>query len=131
MTALLLDTHIAIWLATDPVRVPNSIRKEVSNADRRYISAVSFAEVALKHRKNPTGFPFTSNHLEQALFDLRAIELPLYPSHVKDISRIPLKHKDPFDHLLMAQALSEGCPLVTLDTKILGYRLKGLQLKAK
>ena len=123
---VLLDTHIIIWLATEHLQVPSAIRETVKKAEKRYVSVVSNAEVAFKHRKNPTGFSFTLENLKRSVEALRCIETPLLGSHIAELPRIPLRHKDPFDHLLMAQAISERCRFVTLDEKILTYKLSNL-----
>lgn len=125
---ILLDTHIIIWLITDPDKVSAVHQSLISNANRRYISAVSFAEVAFKHRKNPVAFPYTTKHLEQALSDLAAVELVLSREHVSCVAQLPQRHKDPFDHLLMAQTISESILFATTDSAILEYQADGLKI---
>ncbi len=126
---LLLDTHIVIWLATDPDRVPGHLQNLVIEAEQRYISAVSFFEVALKHRKDPDSFPFTFEFLSGAMGDLQATELPLRRSHIAHVGTMPVLHKDPFDHLLMAQAIEEDLILVTMDSALAGYTRAGLTIR--
>jgi PIN domain nuclease of toxin-antitoxin system len=128
---LLLDTHIIIWLTTTPERVPAHIRKLVSSAERRYVSVVSFIEVALKHRKDAAAFPFTVELLTKAASELHALELPLRSNHTVRIERLPMRHRDPFDHLLMAQAIEEQLPLVTMDADIAAYTEDGLTVIGK
>lgn len=123
---LLLDTHIVIWLTTAPERVPSRVRRLVAEAERRYVSVVSFLEVALKHRKDRTAFPFTAELLLKAMGELHAVELPLRSSHGIRLERLPLRHRDPFDHMLMAQAIEENVPLVTMDPDIAPYAEDGL-----
>ena len=126
---MLLDTHIVIWLSTEPSRVPDRLQKLVLEADQRFISVVSFFEVALKHRKDPDGFPFTFEFLTGAMGDLQATELPLRRDHIGRVGTIPVLHKDPFDHLLMAQAIEEELVFVTMDAAIVNYVLDGLTLR--
>lgn len=127
MTRLLLDTNVVIWLMTNQLsRIPAKLLSKIEQADKRYISAVSFAEVALKHRKFGAQFPFTTDHMCQALSDLQATELPLRREHAGVLSRIPVLHRDPFDHLLMAQAIHEKIELVATDAAILQYRSANL-----
>jgi PIN domain nuclease of toxin-antitoxin system len=123
---ILLDTHIVVWLSTEPSRVPDHLQKLVLEADQRFISVVSFFEVALNHRKDPDSFPFTFEFLTGAMGDLQATELPLRRDHISHVGTIPVLHKDPFDHLLMAQAIEEKLVFVTMDTAIQNYRLDGL-----
>ena len=129
MVTVLLDTHIVIWLSTEPDRVPKRLQRFVAEADRRYISVVSFVEVALKHRKDPEGFPFTFEFLECAANDLQALELPLRKRHITHIEQVPMLHRDPFDHLLMAQAIGEELVLVTMDSVLTTYTLDGLTIR--
>jgi len=128
---LLLDTHIVIWLTTTPERVPAHVRRLVSAAERRYVSVVSFIEVALKHRKDPAAFPFTVGLLTKAMGELQALELPVRSSHGVRIERLPLRHRDPFDHILMAQAIEESLPLVTMDADVAAYTEDGLTVIGK
>jgi len=128
---LLLDTHIVIWLATAPERVPKHIQKLVSAAERRYVSVASVIEVALKHRKDPEAFPFTVELLIKAMRELQAVELPLRTSHGIRIERLPVRHRDPFDHMLMAQAIEESIPLVTMDADLAAYTEDGLTVIGK
>ena len=126
---VLLDTHIVIWLSTDPNRVPDHLQKLVLEAEQRYISVVSFFEVALKHRKDPDSFPFTFEFLSGAMGDLQATELPLRRAHIVHLATIPVLHKDPFDHLLISQAIEEELVFVTMDTAMASYSLAGLTMR--
>ena len=126
MKHLLLDTHIVIWLTATPERVPAHIRRLVSAAERRYVSVVSFIEVARKHRKDTAAFPFTVELLARAIGELQAVELPLRSGHAIRIERLPLRHRDPFDHMLTAQAIEESLPLVSMDADVAAYTEDGL-----
>jgi len=127
---VLLDTHIVIWLSTEPDRVPKRLQRLVAEADRRYISVVSYFEIALKHRKDPEGFPFTFEFLEYARNDLQALELPLRKKHIAHVEGIPSIHREPFDHLLMSQAIEEQLVLVTMDTAFASYAIDGLVIRS-
>ena len=107
------------------------MQKLVSAAEHRYVSVVSFLEVALKRRKDPTGFPFTVGLLTKAMTELQAVELPLRSSHAAGIERIPMRHRDPFDRILIAQAIEESLPLVTMDADIAAYTADGLSVIGK
>jgi PIN domain nuclease of toxin-antitoxin system len=130
VNSVLLDSHIVIWLAVDPERVSSKIRDCVLSAERRFVSAVTYSEIALKHRKFPEQFPFTTDHLDQAMKSQRNAELPFTAAHARILSKIPALHKDPFDHMLLAQAINEGLLFATMDRDLIPYacNLKGLQL---
>lgn len=84
----------------------------------------------MKHRKFPEQFPFTTIHLDEAMKSQANLELPFTAAHARLLPRIPALHKDPFDHMLLAQAVSEGLVFATMDRDLLPYsrNLKGLQL---
>ena len=124
---VLLDTHIIVWLATEPDRIPQNLRSKIETAASRFFSSVSAVEIELKHRRYPSKFPFDGGHLQKAITDLSCTELALKFQHAAELRGIPLLHNDPFDHLLMAQAMSERIALATMDKSILGYQLKHLQ----
>ena len=128
--SVLLDSHIVIWLATDPERILRKIRNRVLNAERRFVSSITYSEVALKHRKFPEQFPFTVTHLDEAMESQANFELSFTAAHARVLSQIPALHKDPFDHMLLAQAVSEGLAFATMDHNLLPYgpSLKGLRL---
>lgn len=127
--SILLDSHIVIWLATDPERVSRKIRNRVLSAERRFVSSITYSEVALKHRKFPEQFPFTVAHLDEAMKSQANLDFPFTAAHAKALSQIPALHKDPFDHMLLAQAVSESLVFATMDRDLLPYsrKLKGLQ----
>ena len=129
VSSVLLDSHIVIWLAVDPERVSRKIRNQVLSAERRFVSAVTYSEIALKHRKFPEQFPFTVAHLDGAMKSQRNLELPFTAAHARILPQIPVLHKDPFDHMLLAQAVNEGFLFATMDRDLLPYgrNLKGLQ----
>ncbi len=130
VNSVLLDSHIVIWLAIDPGRVLRKIREQVLSAERRFVSSITYSEIALKHRKFPDQFPFTTIHLDQAMKSQRNAELPFTAAHARILPEIPVLHKDPFDHMLLAQAVSQGLLFATMDRDLLPYGrdLKGLQL---
>ncbi|MBL8291764.1 MAG: type II toxin-antitoxin system VapC family toxin [Bryobacterales bacterium] len=124
---ILLDTHVVIWLATEPESIPLALQGKIGDADQRLISVVSFAEVGFKRRKYGDRFGFTLEHMEQALLDLKAMELPLIRGHLERLASLPVLHKDPFDHLLLSQALAENVELATLDADVRKYGAAGIR----
>lgn len=125
---VLLDTHIVIWLSATPERIPALQRNVVLRCDRRLVSAVTAAEIAIKERKLGQAFRFSLELLDQAVKMLACEELPLRIAHHQALPGIPKIHEDLFDHLLISQAIVERCPLMTLDHDIRRYDLPGLML---
>ncbi len=120
---LLLDTQIAIWMLNDRPRVPQHIVEMIEEPEHKCnVSAVSIWEIAIKFALGKaTAPPFSGaeaiGHFTRASFDLLAVS----PEHAAAVGTLPLHHGDPFDRLLVAQALTEPLRLVTADKKIAVY----------
>jgi PIN domain nuclease of toxin-antitoxin system len=127
---LLLDTHVVVWLATDLDRVPTRLRTIISDAERRFVNHVTAFEIAIKHAKNPKALPFALIHLEQAMVELACLELPISYGDIQTLSSMQFLRLDPFDRLLMAQAVNRNAYIVTLDEKIIqtAERYKAVQV---
>ncbi len=122
---LLLDTHVALWAITGDARLPDAIAAMIGDARNEvFISAASIWEIALKHglaRGGPNDMPLSG---AQALtyFDEAGYRmLPITPDHAAAIETLPPLHGDPFDRLLIAQALTEPLRLLTHDSRIAAY----------
>ena len=116
---LLLDTHIIIWMATAPSRIPAKLLAAIEEVDRRYVSHVTAFEIQLKNLKSPGAFPFSLRHLENAMKEFSCTELPITSQDINSLGEIEFLHSDPFDRLLMAQARNRELFLATLDKDIL------------
>ncbi len=120
---LLLDTHVAIWVLVSPHLLNDRIRGLIAAAeDGVHVSAVSVWEIAIKHAlKKRDAPPFSGTeavgYFRQGGFKL----LGVTPEHAAAVETLPLLHGDPFDRLLIAQALTEPLRLVTHDTKLAAY----------
>jgi PIN domain nuclease of toxin-antitoxin system len=120
---LLLDTHVAIWALTDRRRIPASILEQIGDPDDPVaVSAAAIWEIAIKHRLARTDRPPFSGHeaighFEHAGFDLLAVS----PAHAAFVERLPPIHNDPFDRLMLAQAVLENMQLVTYDSQLSRY----------
>jgi PIN domain nuclease of toxin-antitoxin system len=116
---LLLDTHIVIWMATDPDRISLQLLDWIEEADTRFVSHVTALEIHLKNMKSPDAFPFSLLHLEQTMKEYTCTELPITYQDINVLGQMRFLHSDPFDRLLMAQARNRKIKLVTLDKDIL------------
>jgi PIN domain nuclease of toxin-antitoxin system len=115
---LLLDTHAVLWWQSDDRRLPRGARRAIAVADIVWVSAVSGWEVAIKIALGRLRLsePF---HLTVAADDLT--ELPVTLAHARRLELLPPHHADPFDRMLVAQALAEGATLVSGDRALAGY----------
>jgi PIN domain nuclease of toxin-antitoxin system len=119
---LLLDTHVAIWWLDGDRRLSPATRTAIESSAEAYLSVASLWEIVLKQDKGridlPAGFA-------AALRDDFA-DLPLTADHVLEWRALPSVHRDPFDRMLVAQALAEGLTIVTADHAIAGFQVSVL-----
>jgi PIN domain nuclease of toxin-antitoxin system len=119
---LLLDTHLLIWAADDIKRVPPDARVLMADTENELLfSVVSIWEVAIKCGLNRPDFQVDARKLRRGLIDNGYIELPLLGEHAVAIDALPAIHKDPFDRMLIAQAMVEGVTLITNDESMAMY----------
>lgn len=120
MTSLLLDTHVLLWVLLDPRRVPAQTRATVrAPGTTVYVSAASAWEIATKHRLGRLeGAAAVVSGYPEHLSRLRAEELPVTGHHALTAGSLHWSHRDPFDRVIVAQALLESLPVVTRDTAL-------------
>lgn len=113
---MLLDSHVLLWLTEDSPRLGLDTRGRMNSATRRYYSAASIWELRIKQELGKLELP---DSFVQLLRESGLTELPVTSVHAHAIQSVKLPHRDPFDRLLVAQAVSESIPLVTADGKLL------------
>jgi PIN domain nuclease of toxin-antitoxin system len=125
---LLLDTHILLWATCEPENLPRAARAAVEEPGNvRLISAASAWEIATKHALRKLTLRESAEALlRRAVVDLCAIELPITVQHALASASLPKHHADPFDRLLVAQAITEGALLLTADARLPCYEEAGL-----
>jgi len=119
---LLLDTHVLLWAAGEPNRLPLRARDLIDDPTNELIfSAASLWEIVIKRGLGRADFRVDPRLLRRALLDNRYSELPVTDEHVVAIDSLPSLHKDPFDRILVAQATVEGMVLLTVDPVVARY----------
>ncbi len=119
---LLLDTQLLLWAAGQPERLSARARALLKNPRNQLLfSAASLWEVAIKNTLGREDFRVEPRLLRRGLLDNGYTELPVTSQHAVNIDSLPPLHKDPFDRLLLAQALTEGITLVTGDSLLACY----------
>jgi PIN domain nuclease of toxin-antitoxin system len=120
VTGQLLDTNAALIALSEPDRLPGTVRQALL-AGPNILSAVSYWEVVIKAMKGnlEVGDPRAWWH--DTLEQLAATPLALRPEHVAELYTLPALHKDPFDRILIAQAMAEGLTLLTIDSEMPRY----------
>ena len=120
MTRYLLDTNVALIALAEPDLLPAAARKAIVRGPN-ILSVVSYWEVLLKSMKGNLDVGDPRAWWADALEQLAAIPLALHPEHVAEVYTLPRLHKDPFDRVLIAQAIAEELALVTIDSEIPRY----------
>lgn len=116
--SLLLDTHVVLWWLADDPTLSDDIKARLDHEPDVYLSPATVWEVAIKQAigklKEPPDLP-------ERIRDSGFRELPITSEHAIAAGRLPLIHRDPFDRMLVAQALCEGLTLLTRDGDIAKY----------
>ena len=122
MKRILLDTHILVWAASDNARLPGGVRAALLNAENEPLfSVASIWEVAIKSSLPRHDFHVDAELLRAGLLAAGYAELPVLGAHAVAVASLPPIHKDPFDRLLLAQAVTEGVELLTVDAQLARY----------
>ena len=120
---LLLDTCTFLWMVADPERLsPRARELVVDPASEVYLSAASCWEIAVKHRLGKLPLPAPPERFVPAMRDRHGIEpLPIGEAATLHTAKLPELHRDPFDRLLVAQAIMDALIVLTPDEAIRGY----------
>lgn len=119
---ILLDTHVLLWILGEPNRLDRETREILeSGADEVLFSAASIWEIAIKSRLGRADFPFTPGDIARAARDSGFAELPVSSTVAAHVAELPLLHRDPFDRLLVAQAITEPAIFYTADPRLPAY----------
>jgi len=117
--SVLLDTHVLLWVAGEPDRLPEQVRSLVEDpATEVLFSAASLWEIAIKSGLGRPDFAVDPRVLRRGLLENGYTELPVTGAHAVAVDLLPPIHRDPFDRMLVAQARIEGVPLLTADTTL-------------
>ena len=119
---LLLDTHIALWAITDSSKLPQEARELiVSPTTTVWVSAASLWEIAIKHALGRGDMPVSGKDALRYFTESGYRFLPVEPEHTVAVEDLPAHHNDPFDRILVAQALVEPMRLMTHDALVARY----------
>jgi PIN domain nuclease of toxin-antitoxin system len=119
---VLLDTHIALWAAEGASQlsaIATDFIEQPSNT--LFVSAAAIWEIAIKHAKG--SLPVHPRDARTAFRLAGFVELPVTGDHTEAVAALPMydDHADPFDRVMIAQALHEGMPLLSADSKVWRY----------
>ncbi len=119
---LLLDTHVLLWASEESDELSSRAKSMIDNPENDLVfSVVSLWEITIKRRGKDHRFRSDPHVLRRELVDRGYEELAITSEHALAVDSLPPIHKDPFDRMLAAQAISEGITLLTADTILAGY----------
>lgn len=116
---VLLDTHIVLWSLAVPERLSTAARNTIESAEEIYVSSVSIWEISIKSGLGKLDVDV--DELLGWLVSLKILSLPVTWSHARALRDLPLHHRDPFDRMLIAQAVTEPLHLLTADVQLKPY----------
>jgi PIN domain nuclease of toxin-antitoxin system len=118
----LIDTQLAIWALFDDPHLSEGARRILKDSGNRfYFSTCTIWEIAIKRRLNRADFQFDPREICRHLIRNGCTELTIQSVHAVEVDSLPRIHKDPFDRILIAQAMVEGIILLTADPVIAQY----------
>ena len=116
---LLVDSNAFIWAYVEPTELSPAARRAISDpANDRLISIAALWEIAIKSSTGKLSMPADPS---QAIADLALTVLPIALPHVQRVAGLPFHHRDPFDRMMIAQAMEEGLTIVTRDRNFAAY----------
>lgn len=119
---LLLDTHLLLWAAGQPERLSVSARKLLTSPrNDLFFSAASLWEITIKNSLGRADFRAETRELRRQLLENGYAEIPVTSEHAVNTDALPALHKDPFDRVLISQAITEGITLLTSDAQVASY----------
>ena len=119
---LLLDTHVLLWALVDDPRLTSSQVNAIENGNI-YLSAASIWEIGIKNALGKLDVP---GNFTEAIANAGCRQLPISWAHARAAAALPMHHSDPFDRMIIAQAMLEDLTVLSSDTKFRAY--EGLDL---
>ena len=125
---LLLDTHVFLWYISADPNLPAAFAAAVRDpANEAYLSAASVWEAVIKHDLGTLPLPATpAEYLPEQRDAHGIVALPIDEAAMSYLARLPNLHRDPFDRILVAQALQHGLTIVTIDDAVTAYSVPQL-----
>jgi len=123
---ILVDTHVFLWDLLDDHRSSRKAKEILSSDEHQlYFSLVSLWEIAIKMKTGKlNALGSTVSYIRDEMAEYRMELLPIRYEHILELERLPLHHSEPFDRLLIAQAVAESLPILTHDEKFPLYPIK-------
>ena len=120
----LLDTHTLIWFLENDPQLPASTRSLIETTPTIYISIASLWEIAIKTNIGKLNLSFPFNTIEPNLITLGITQLPITIKDLETYLTLPLHHRDPFDRILISQAINHSLSFISRDTEFRPYPIQ-------
>ncbi len=118
----LLDTHAFLWYVDGNPMLPLGIRRVIKNSETaKFVSIASLWEIAIKTGKEKLALTRPFETLPEYIEVNNFILLPIQPKHLFDLKELPHHHGDPFDRLIIAQAITENLTIISADRQFKDY----------
>lgn len=118
---LLLDTNVFLWCILGDAKLTKKTKDMIVNADERYVSSASIWEIAIKKSLGKLDTQCDIGEVADAIQFSGFLELPITAKHASAVCALPHLHRDPFDRLLIAQAIGEPLNFLTADKQLQQY----------
>ena len=126
MKGYLLDTQVFLWCLMDSPRLTPEVRELIADPlNPVYVSAATSWEIAIKKSLGKLKAP---HNIDGIVEEMGFLKLPIYLYHGDTLSRLPFHHRDPFDRMLIAQAIAEGLVLISSDRKFEMYDVELIKM---
>ena len=119
----IIDTHILLWLLSEPEKLSVQARR-ILQEDDLCVSMASLWEIAIKQSNGKLELPFSPEELYAICVERDIQVKQILPHHLNQLRTLPKIHNDPFDRLIICQALTEDIEILTKDSLILKYPVK-------
>jgi PIN domain nuclease of toxin-antitoxin system len=123
--AFLLDSHVFLWFVAGDIQLPTSVKDKIENLNQScFLSAASLWEITIKHQLGKLELEISLLELFD-FADRNQIEIiPITYDHLIALSKLPNHHSDPFDRLIISQAIAENLVIITRDKLFKKYKVK-------
>ncbi|MCY7406740.1 MAG: type II toxin-antitoxin system VapC family toxin [Alkalinema sp. CAN_BIN05] len=121
---ILLDTHTLIWFLDNDPQLPIKTRTLIETTPTVFVSIVSLWEIAIKANIGKLSLSFPFNTIEPTLNSQGITQLPISFNDLEIYLNLPLHHRDPFDRILIAQAMNHNLTFISKDTQITPYKIQ-------
>ena len=125
---MLLDTHTLLWFLNNDSRLPVGVRRKIEETELVFVSAVSIWEIAIKINIGKLNIVTSFEEIKENMNALNIQELPIEFDDSRGYTGLPIlkEHKDPFDRMIVAQAMRRSLTLVSADKKLDAYSINRL-----